>query len=124
MPTQAYSPCLSLSCLSLSCACRWSSSHPCHLSCGGREEEHVVGADVVVADRVVVFELFACEDETLLVGWDSFSVLDFGFDILNAVTWLNFQCDVLSCEGFDEDLHEFVAIGDDGKPDPDYDPNN
>lgn len=27
-------------------------------------------------------------------------------------------------DNYDEDLHEFVAIGDDGKPDPDYDPNN
>ena len=65
---------------------------------------------IVVSKSSVFVELFACEDETLLVGWDSFSVLDFGFDILNAVTWLNFQCDVLSCEGFDEDLHEFFIL--------------
>ena len=35
----------------------------------------------------------------------TFFVLDLCFDILNAVRWLDFQGDGLSCQSFDEDLH-------------------
>ena len=40
---------------------------------------------VVVGERPSVFELFACEDEPLLVGGDAFLVLNLGLDILNGV---------------------------------------
>ena len=39
--------------------------------------------DVVIAQGTTIFELFASEDEALLVWWDSFFVLDFCLDIFN-----------------------------------------
>merc|ERR1712241_481103 len=41
--------------------------------------------DVVIAQRASVFQLFTCEDETLLVRRDSFFVLDFGLDVVDGV---------------------------------------
>merc|ERR1711942_497165 len=61
--------------------------------------------DVVIRKSATIFQLLASEDQPLLVGWDAFFVLDLCFDILNAVRWLDFQGDGLSCQSFDEDLH-------------------
>jgi len=41
----------------------------------------------------------------LLIGWDTFFVLDLCFDILNGVTWFNFEGNGLPSESFDKDLH-------------------
>jgi hypothetical protein len=41
--------------------------------------------DVIVSNSSVILELFACENESLLVAWDSLFVLDFGFDAFNGV---------------------------------------
>ena len=43
-----------------------------------------------------IFELFASEDQPLLIWRDSFLVLDLCLDILNGVTRLNLQGDGLS----------------------------
>ena len=67
--------------------------------------------DVVVSQGPAVLELFAREDESLLVGRDTFLVLDFGLDVLNGVGGLDIEGDGLSCEGFDEDLHLFAGVG-------------
>jgi uncharacterized membrane protein len=61
--------------------------------------------DVVVRKGSAVFELLSGEDESLLIGWDSFLVLDLGLNILDGVSWLNVEGDGLSGEGLDEDLH-------------------
>jgi len=61
--------------------------------------------DVVVWKSAAVFELLTSKDETLLVWWDTFLVLDFSLDVLNGVGWLNVQSDGLSSESLDEDLH-------------------
>jgi hypothetical protein len=37
--------------------------------------------DVVIGKSSAVFELFSGEDETLLIGWNSFFVLDFGLTL-------------------------------------------
>lgn len=58
--------------------------------------------DIVIAQRATIFELFACEDETLLIRWDAFFVLDFGFDVVDCVRGFDFQGDGFACEGFDE----------------------
>ncbi len=60
--------------------------------------------DVVVGEGASVLELLASEDQTLLVGRDTFLVLDLGLDRLNSVGRLNLQSDGLSCEGLDENL--------------------
>jgi hypothetical protein len=36
--------------------------------------------DVVVRQCTAIFELFAGEDQALLVGWDAFFVLDLALD--------------------------------------------
>ena len=41
----------------------------------------------------------------MLIWWDSFFVLDFGFYIFNGISWLNIEGDSFSSEGLDEDLH-------------------
>merc|ERR1712035_288400 len=45
--------------------------------------------DVVVRKRASVFELLSSEDQSLLLRWDPFLVLDFGLDVLNSVIWLD-----------------------------------
>ena len=61
--------------------------------------------DVVVLERSAFFQLFAGEDEALLVGRDAFLVLDLGLDVVDGVVGLDFKSDVLAGESADEDLH-------------------
>ena len=61
--------------------------------------------DVVVREGSTVFELLSSEDESLLIGRDTFLVLDLGLDVLNGVGWFDFKGDGLTSEGLDEDLH-------------------
>ena len=64
--------------------------------------------DVVIRKGAAVLELFAGEDEPLLVGRDSLLVLDLGFDVLDRVRGLDVEGNGFSREGFDEDLHFFL----------------
>jgi len=71
-------------------------------------EDEMEGAlllNVVVAEGSSVLELLSGEDESLLIGWDSFLVLNLGLDVLNGVRWLDLEGDGLSSESLDEDLH-------------------
>jgi len=71
-------------------------------------EDEMEGAlllDVVVRKGSAILKLLSGEDESLLIGWDSFLVLDLGLDVLNGVRWLNLKGDGLSSESLDEDLH-------------------
>merc|ERR1712002_1118149 len=61
--------------------------------------------DVVVGQSPSVFELFACEDQSLLVRRDALLVLDLGFYVLNSVRWLNLEGDGLSGQCLHKDLH-------------------
>merc|ERR1712193_343083 len=47
--------------------------------------------DVVVGEGSAVLELLTSEDESLLIWWDTFFVLDLGLDVLDGVSWLNVQ---------------------------------
>ena len=58
--------------------------------------------NVVIAQSTAIFKLLAGEDETLLVGWDAFLVLDLGFDVVDGVGGLDFESDGLAREGLDE----------------------
>ncbi len=58
--------------------------------------------DIVVAKSTAIFELLAGENQALLVGWDAFLVLDFGFDIVDRVGGLDLKSDGLAREGLDE----------------------
>jgi hypothetical protein len=41
--------------------------------------------DVVIGEGSAVFELLSSEDESLLIGWDTFFVLDLSLDIFDGV---------------------------------------
>jgi len=53
--------------------------------------------DVVVGESAAVFQLLSGEDETLLVRWNSFLILDLGFDVVDCVGRLNLKGYRLPC---------------------------
>jgi len=61
--------------------------------------------DVVVTEGSSILKLLSGEDESLLVWWDTFLVLDLGLDVFDGVCWLNIEGDGLSSQCLDEDLH-------------------
>ena len=61
--------------------------------------------DVVIRESAAIFELLSSEDKSLLIGRDTFLILDLGLDVLNGVRWLDIEGDGLTSEGLDEDLH-------------------
>jgi len=61
--------------------------------------------NVVVTQSSTVFELFSSENESLLIWWDSFFVLDFGLDVLDGVGWLDLQSNGFSGQSFNKNLH-------------------
>jgi len=78
------------------------------LHASSQAEHQVEGAlllDVVVSKRAPVLELFASEDETLLVRGDALLVLDLGLDIVNGVRRLHLEGDGLPSQGLNKDLH-------------------
>ena len=86
-----------------------------HFTCSTTSEsEHKVESgfllDVVVGQGSPVFQLFTGEDQSLLIGGNSFLVLDFGFDVFDAVSWFDVQSDGLACECFHKVLHGFISF--------------
>merc|ERR1719319_1494562 len=65
--------------------------------------------NVVIGEGAPILELFARENETLLLGRDSFLILDLGLHVLNGVVGLHVQSDRLSRQRFDENLHRTAA---------------
>jgi len=61
--------------------------------------------DVVVGQSTTILQLLASKDETLLIGRDTFLILNLGLDIFNGVGWFHLQGDGLASEGLDKDLH-------------------
>merc|ERR1711990_650077 len=61
--------------------------------------------DVVVSEGSSVLKLFSGKDESLLIGRNTFLVLDLGLDILDGIRWLNVKSDSFTSQGLDEDLH-------------------
>ncbi|KGL91416.1 hypothetical protein N301_15419, partial [Charadrius vociferus] len=61
--------------------------------------------DVVVRQGASVFQLLACKDQPLLIGGNTFLVLDLGLHILNGVTGLDLEGDGLASQGLHENLH-------------------
>merc|ERR1719474_2068856 len=65
--------------------------------------------DVVIGQSPAVLQLFSSKDQTLLFRRDSFFVLDLGLNILNRVIGLHVQCNGLSRQRFDENLHRSTS---------------
>merc|ERR1739841_409837 len=61
--------------------------------------------DVVVRQGPSIFQLFSSKNQTLLVWWDTFFVLDLSFDIFNGIRSFNFQCDGFTSQCFHKYLH-------------------
>merc|ERR1719232_21779 len=61
--------------------------------------------DVVIGEGSSILKLLTGEDKSLLIGRNTFLVLDLGLDVLNGVRWLHIKGDGLSSKGLDEDLH-------------------
>ncbi len=61
--------------------------------------------DIVVGQRSSILELFAGENQTLLIGGDALLVLDLRLDVIDGVAGLDIEGDGLAREGFDEYLH-------------------
>mgnify|MGYP007086420070 CR=1 FL=1 len=61
--------------------------------------------DVIVRQSSAILELLSSEDESLLIRWNSFLVLDLGLNILDGVSWLNVEGDGLAGKSLNEDLH-------------------
>merc|ERR1712159_325021 len=61
--------------------------------------------DIVVSQGSAVLQLLSGEDESLLIGGDSFLVLDLGLDVFNGVGGFDVQGNSLAGQGLDEDLH-------------------
>merc|ERR1712168_626108 len=61
--------------------------------------------DVIIGECTAIFELLSGENETLLIWWDTFFILNLGFDVFDGVRGLDFKSDSFSGQCFDEDLH-------------------
>jgi len=47
--------------------------------------------DVIIGKSTSIFKLFTSKDQSLLFWWNSFFVLDLGFDVGNGIIWLDIQ---------------------------------
>merc|ERR1711884_878748 len=61
--------------------------------------------NVVVRQSSTIFQLLSSKDQSLLIRWDTFFVLNLCLHILNGVRRFNLQSDGLSSESLDKDLH-------------------
>jgi len=61
--------------------------------------------NIVIRKGSTVFQLFPCKDQSLLIRWDTFLILDLGLHIRNSIRWLNVQCDRLSSQRLHKNLH-------------------
>jgi len=57
--------------------------------------------DVVVGECAAVLKLLTSENETLLVGWDTFLILNLRLYVVDGVGGFNFEGDGLSGQGLD-----------------------
>lgn len=62
--------------------------------------------DVVVGQCAAILQLLSREDQSLLVRWDAFLVLDFGFDIVDCVARFDLEGDGLARQG----LHKAIRF--------------
>jgi hypothetical protein len=61
--------------------------------------------NIVVRERTTILKLLAGKDEALLVGGNTFLVLNLGLHVIDSVRGFNLQRDRLARESLDKDLH-------------------
>lgn len=61
--------------------------------------------NVVVAQSATILQLLTSKDQTLLVRWNAFLVLDLRLDVINGIRGLHFQRNSLASQSLDKDLH-------------------
>jgi len=61
--------------------------------------------NVVISECSPIFKLFTGKNETLLVGRNTFLILNFSFDVIDRIGLFNFKCNCFSCQRFHEYLH-------------------
>lgn len=52
--------------------------------------------DIIIRKCASIFELLSSEDQTLLVRWNSFLILNFGLHIIDCIRWLDIKSDGLT----------------------------
>merc|ERR1719198_204439 len=52
--------------------------------------------DVVIGEGSSILKLLTGEDESLLIWWNTFFILNFGFDVLDGVGWLDIESNCLT----------------------------
>jgi hypothetical protein len=73
-----------------------------------KSEDEMKGAlllNVVVRQSTTILELLASKDKALLVGRDTLLVLNLALHVVDGVARLDLECDRLSGQSLDEDLH-------------------
>jgi hypothetical protein len=58
--------------------------------------------DVVVGQGPAVLQLLTSEDQALLIGRDTFLILDLRLDVIDGVAGLDLQGDGLASQGLDD----------------------
>ena len=66
--------------------------------------------NVIVAESSLSFKLFSSKDQSLVISWDTFFVLNFGLDALNSVTRLDLEGHSLAGKGSNENLHVMLWV--------------
>ena len=61
--------------------------------------------NVVIREGSAILELLAGEDESLLIGRNTFFVLNLGFNVFDGIRGLNVKSNGLPSESLDENLH-------------------
>merc|ERR1712061_86488 len=73
------------------------------------QSEHQVKSrfllDIVVRKSTTILKLLPCENQSLLIRWNAFLVLDLGLHIRYRVRRLHVKSDCLSRESLHKDLH-------------------
>ena len=71
---------------------------------------------LLVGKSAPIFELLAGKDQSLLVGRDTFLVLNLRLHVVDSIGRLDFERDRLARQGLDEDLHSASETQDFGRP--------
>ena len=77
-------------------------------SASSESEDQVQGRlllNVIVREGSAILKLLSSEDQSLLIGWNSFLILYLGLHVLNCVRWFDIESDSFASECLDEDLH-------------------